>query len=59
MAKIPVLRYNPRESIAKIEIRDILGPSTVPPFLNENGLTGSDYNFNVKSFGDMFSTLYN
>ena len=32
---------------------------TPPPFLNKNGSTGTDYNFNVKPFGDMFSTQYN
>ena len=34
-------------------------PYTPPPFLNKNGSTGTDYNFNVKPFGDMFSTQYN
>ena len=32
---------------------------TPPPFLNKNGSTGTDYNFNVKPYGDMFSTQYN
>ena len=36
-----------------------LFPRTPPPFLNKNGSTGTDYNFNVKPFGDMFSTQYN
>ena len=45
-----VFRHNPK----------ILGAGHTPlPFLNKNWSTGTDYNFNVKPFGDMFSTQYN
>ena len=48
-----------RMSLSIIVYKQQFWDYTPPPFLNENGSTGPDSNFNVKSFGDMFSTLYN